>query len=74
MELIYFDPSTQVNEFFIKSCYPEKSKIETSLFKTSDENTLLFVSTDLRLLPNIRPLEWEAQEITLNYCWKLFFE
>ena len=60
MELIYFDPSSQVNEFFFKSCYPDKSAIKTS---PSDES-ILFVSIDLRLLPNMGPLQWEAQEIT----------
>jgi len=75
VELIYFDPSIKVNEFFFfKSCYPDKSAIKTPLFKTFDESILLFVSTDLRLLHNTTPLEWEAQEITLNYCWNPCFE
>ena len=46
--------------FFFKSCYPHKSAIKTSPFKTFDESILLFVSIDLRLLPNMRPLEWKA--------------
>ena len=56
MELIYFDPSSQVNEFFFKSCYPDKSAIKTSPF----DESIFFVSIDLRLLPNMGPLQWEA--------------
>lgn len=67
--LIYFDPSSQVNGFFFKSCYPDKSAIKTSPF----DESILFVSIDLRLLPNMGPLQWEAQEITQNYCCNLFF-
>ena len=67
MEFMHFDPSTLVNVFF-KSCYPHKSAMKTSLFKTFDESIdlLLFVSINVMLLPNMRPVEWGAQETTLD--------
>ena len=67
MELIHFDPSTQVNIFF-KSCYTHRSTIKTSLSKTFDESIdfLLFVSISVRPLPNMNPVEWGAQEMALD--------
>ena len=66
MELIHFDPSTQVNVFSKAAIL--RSTIKTSLFKTFDESIdfLLFVSISVRPLPNVKPVEWGAQEMALD--------
>ena len=82
---LYTDLGTAINEIDDLEQYTCKHNLEIhgilekteeylaeQVIKTFDESILLFVSIDLRLLPNMRPLEWEAHEITLNYCWNLF--